>query len=185
MTIPAPTRDEPAPREDGRARMAARLWRFLLIASAIIVVDQATKSIVRANLVPGETWPEGWDLIRIAHVQNTGAAFGILQDAGTFLVVVPLIAIGALTFYLLSLPAHSRFYPAALSMILGGAIGNLIDRVRLGAVTDFIDPTHYPAFNVADSCIVLGVIAIAVLAFTEPDEAPSTAPAEADTERAG
>lgn len=183
---PSPT----ATRRSFRLRTAGRLRGFLALAAVIVALDQATKALVRANLAVGETWPEGWELIRIGHVRNTGAAFGILQGAGDFLVIAPLVAIGAITFYLLSLPGHSRWYPVSLSMILGGAIGNLIDRVRLGAVTDFIDPTHYPLFNLADSAIVLGVILMAVLSFLEPSEERAPAPAaridaEAGAERAG
>ena len=105
-------------------------------------------------------------------MQNTGAAFGILQGAGTFLVVATFIAIVAITVFLLTLPSHGRLYHLALSMILGGAIGNLIDRIRLGAVTDFIDPTHYPAFNLADSSIVCGVALLGFLAFREGNDTP-------------
>jgi len=74
------------------------------------------------------------------------------------------------TVFLLTLPAHSRFYPTALSLILGGAIGNLIDRLRLGAVTDFIDPIYYPAFNLADSSIVIGVAALLLLSWLDGRE---------------
>lgn len=151
-----------------------RIAGLLGIALLVFVADQVSKAAVRATLHPGETWPEGWDLIRLSHVHNTGAAFGILQGASTFLVVVPLIAIAAITAFLLVLPSHSRWYSIALASILGGAIGNLTDRIRLGYVTDFIDPTRYPSFNVADSAIVLGVIAIAVLSFFEPTSAAST-----------
>jgi signal peptidase II len=151
-------------------------WRrvapWLALAAAIISVDQGTKAIVRARMDLYEVWPAGWEIIRLQHVQNTGAAFGILQGAGTFLVVSTFIAIVAITVFLLTLPSHGRMYHLALSMILGGAIGNLIDRVRLGAVTDFIDPTHYPAFNLADSSIVCGVALLAFLAFREGNDTP-------------
>ena len=170
---PAPSRWSPA----AFRRIAALLGLSLFV----IVADQVTKAAIRASLHPGETWPEGWELIRLSHVHNTGAAFGILQGAGTFLVVAPFIAIAAITVFLLTLPAHNRWYSVAPAAILGGAIGNLIDRIRLGHVTDFIDPTHYPSFNLADSAIVLGVITIVVLSFFAPDEAAepraeSTAP---------
>lgn len=166
--------DSPAPVERAASRLRHRLGLFLAIAGVVLVLDQATKALIRGWLRPGETWPEGWELINLTHVRNTGAAFGILQDAGGFLVIAALAGIGAMTFFLLTLPAHSRWYPAALSLILGGAIGNLVDRVRLGHVTDFVNPTHYPAFNVADSAIVIGVISIAALSFFESrDEQPA------------
>lgn len=152
-------------RLDGR-----RLAAFFGVALVVVVLDQLTKAGIRGWLQRGETWPEGWELIRLAHVHNTGAAFGILQGASTLLIVVTLVAIAAITFFLLTLPSHTRWYRVALSGILGGAIGNLIDRVRLGHVTDFIDPTHYPAFNVADSAIFLGVVGIAIISFFAPGD---------------
>ena len=172
--------DNPTPtpsRERASDRLVHRMGGFLLIAAAVVLLDQATKAGIRAWLHPGETWPEGWDLIHLSHVRNTGAAFGILQGAGDFLVVAALLGVGAITVLLLTLPATSRWYPVALSAILGGAIGNLADRVRLGHVTDFIDPWNYPAFNVADSAIVLGVITIAVLSFVDDNRDPSEEPA--------
>ena len=156
-----------------------RIWRrmatFLSIAAVVIGVDQWTKALVRARLELGETWPAGWELIRLTHVENTGAAFGILQGAGGPLIIVGLCLVAVITFVLLTQPSQNRVYTVALSCILGGAIGNLIDRVRLGAVTDFIDPTHYPAFNVADSSIVCGVAALMLLTWFG-NSAPSADP---------
>lgn len=140
-----------------------RLGILLGFALAIFVIDQATKAVIGATLRPGETWPEGWRLIRFAHIHNSGAAFGIFQGATPYLAVASVVAIVAMLAFLVTLPAHARWYPLALSAILGGAAGNFVDRVRLGYVTDFIDPINYPAFNIADSAIVLGVILIAVL----------------------
>ncbi len=140
-----------------------RLGAFLGFALLILGLDQVTKAIVRGWLHPGETWPEGWTVIRLSHVHNTGAAFGIFQGATPYLAIASVIAILALVVFLVTLPSHTRWYPLALSGILGGAMGNLVDRVRLGYVTDFIDPMRYPSFNVADSAIVLSVILIAVL----------------------
>ena len=159
------------------ARALARLRAFFALAALVIALDQASKALVRHALTPGDTWPAGWTLLHLSHVQNSGAAFGILQGAGEFLIAATLVAIVLVTFFLLTLPLGSRFYPIALSLILGGAIGNLIDRLRFGAVTDFIDPIYYPAFNVADSCIVVGVGVLLVLAwFDGRDAAPAAAP---------
>ena len=158
-----------------RRRLLQRAGMFLSVATFIVFVDQWTKALVRARLEYGETWPAGWELIRLTHIENTGAAFGILQGAGGALTIVTLVAIGGITLVLLTLPARSRLYTLALSAILGGAIGNLIDRLRLGAVTDFIDPTHYPAFNIADSAIVVGVLTLLALTWFERD-APHDTP---------
>lgn len=153
-----------------------RIAPWLALAAAVVAADQGTKAIVRARMDLYEVWPAGWEIIRLQHVQNTGAAFGILQGAGTFLVIATFIAIAGITAFLLTLPSHGRLYHVSLALILGGAVGNLIDRLRLGAVTDFIDPTHYPAFNLADSSIVCGVALLGFLAFREGGDSPKVAP---------
>ncbi|TAK73191.1 MAG: signal peptidase II [Dehalococcoidia bacterium] len=165
----APPADVPVTTSRFRLRRATP---WLLLAVVVIAVDQGTKALVRATLDLYEAWPPGWEIIRLQHIENTGAAFGILQGAGTFLVVAAFVLIAGITAFLLTLPSHGRLYHVALTLILGGAIGNLIDRVRLGAVTDFIDPTHYPAFNLADSSIFCGVALLVFLAFRDGDEGP-------------
>ncbi|MXZ45612.1 MAG: signal peptidase II [Chloroflexi bacterium] len=146
---------------------------FASVAIGAIVADQATKALIRAWLAEGETWPAGFELIRLSHVENTGAAFGILQGAGPLLVISSIVGVVVVLVLLYTAPAGDRLYTAALALVLGGAVGNLIDRVLRGEVTDFIDPTHYPAFNLADSSIVVGVIALILLSFRPqppPDE---------------
>ena len=146
-----------------RPRLALALRRlapFVAVALVVVVVDQATKALVRARLAVGEGWPGRDGLLQIAHVENSGAAFGILQGAGPFLLVTTVIGVAAVAAYLLLAPPEGRLYTLALALILGGAVGNLIDRAVRGTVTDFIDPSHYPAFNVADSAIVTGVVAL-------------------------
>lgn len=156
-----------------RERIAAargerrRVAPYLLISLAVLVADQATKALVRDRLAEGEVWPSRDALIAISHVENPGAAFGILQGAGSFLLGAAAVGVGAVLVYLFVFPPAQRLYIAALSLILGGAIGNLIDRISRGTVTDFIDPTHYPSFNIADSAIVCGVIAVAFLTLRE------------------
>ncbi|MDA1062609.1 MAG: signal peptidase II [Chloroflexi bacterium] len=165
----------------GHPSEVARLRLFTAIAVAVVALDQATKAIVRGWLDQREVWPDGFDLIRITHVENSGAAFGILQGAGPLLIVSSLVGVAVVIFFLRSAPAGDRLYSTALALILGGAVGNLIDRLLRGEVTDFIDPTHYPAFNLADSAIVVGVCALILLAFRPehpatavPDEASAT-----------
>lgn len=143
-----------------------------VLASAVIVADQATKAWIRGWLEVGEQWLDRGSLLNLSHVENTGAAFGILQGNGTLLIVPVVIAIGAVLAMLVLSP-QQRFgglYSTALALILGGAIGNLIDRAARGSVTDFIDPIHYPAFNLADSSIVIGVIALVGLSFLVDEE---------------
>lgn len=179
MTSPhSPQHPAGAAPESRAPRTRRRLVTFLTVATVVLAADQWSKAIVRSRLEYGETWPPGWELIRFTHLENTGAAFGMFQGMSSALLVVGLVLIAGLTFVLLTQPWVTRWYTLALSAILGGAVGNLIDRVRLGAVTDFIDPTHYPAFNIADSAIVCGVIGILALTWFTPD-APA-APTEID-----
>ena len=144
-----------------------RLGPALAIASVVVAADQVSKALVRSRLAEGEAWPRADALLAISHVENSGAAFGMFQDAGAWLLAVTVLGVSAVFVYLWRFPPRNGFYLVALSLILGGAIGNLIDRATKGTVTDFIDPTHYPAFNIADSSIVVGVCAIVLLSFIE------------------
>lgn len=132
---------------------------FFLIAAAVLTLDQLTKYIVRSNLALGESFPDD-GLVRITYVANTGAAFGILKGQTLFLTVTTFFGLAAILLYYLYPFMEHGFLRLALGLQLGGAIGNLTDRVRLGEVTDFIDFRFWPAFNVADSAIVMGVATI-------------------------
>jgi signal peptidase II len=135
---------------------------FLSLAAAVIALDQLTKHLVRAYIDPGDTFPDGW-AVRLVNVSNTGAAFGILQNQGAFLVITSLVGVVAILLYYAYPPFEYWPMTAALALVLGGAVGNLSDRIRLGEVTDFIDFPRYPSFNVADSSIVVGVAVLAGL----------------------
>ena len=119
---------------------------FLLIGLLIIVADQLSKTWIRANLARGHSL---FDIgfFRITHVRNTGAAFGLFQDQSLVLTIIGIAVV-------VTLLICSRF-------IHGGTVGNMIDRLRLGYVTDFIDFSYWPAFNIADSAITVGVIIFA------------------------
>ena len=127
-------------------------------AAGIIALDQLTKALVRDNLVLGERrdLALGVDLV---HVHNSGIAFGFLENGGTLLIVGAARALVARAAFVV---AHARrplvWLPTGL--LLGGAIGNLIDRADRGYVTDFVKFPHFPAFNVADISITFGVIAL-------------------------
>jgi signal peptidase II len=136
-------------------RSAARAAVVALIA---VAADQATKALVRASLELGDrdgVFP-GVDLV---HVRNRGVAFGMFEDGGVILVVIGVASVLAL---LVFFATHSRrplvWLPTGL--LLGGAAGNLIDRMRQGFVTDFIDLPLWPAFNIADTCITIGVLSL-------------------------
>jgi signal peptidase II len=161
---------------------APRLRRLLFVAAALIVLalDQASKELVRTLLERGESWPDAWP-VRLHYVTNTGAAFGILKDQTGFLVVTTIIGLGAIYLYYRYPPFDHVVAPIAMGMMLGGAVGNLVDRLRLGRVTDFIDFPFWPSFNVADSSIVIGV-AILLLGYAMFAKRP---PPGAEREDAG
>ena len=170
---------QPAPPSEGppslRDRIARR-WRrdlvFFVIAAVIVALDQFTKSLVRNNLALYESWPDDWELIRIYHVTNSGAAFGILQGQTSFLIVTSLLGLGAIVLYYIYPPMEHGIIRVALGMQLGGALGNLIDRVRLGEVTDFVDVGTFPTFNVADSSISVSITVVLIFfLFQEVDSA--------------
>jgi signal peptidase II len=144
---------------------AADLW----LACVVVVLDQVTKPIVRAMLPPYESVSIVPGLVNLTHVQNTGAAFGILNLTDfpyktPILIAVHLIALASIGIYAVSLPLSQRLVRMGLSLILGGAVGNLIDRVWNGYVLDFVDvywrQYHFWAFNVADAAITVGVAVI-------------------------
>lgn len=132
---------------------------------AVIVLDQLTKGVVRSAMDLRESWPDT-GFLRITHGANTGTAFGLLPDQTTLLIVASFFAIGFLYYFYRTQALSSRLLRLAIGLQLGGAIGNLIDRVRLGAVVDFIDVGPWPIFNLADSAIVSGIaILIGVMLF--------------------
>lgn len=155
------------PTAVGAARTFQRLLPSFLLASIVLAADQLTKALVCARLVEGDAWPSRDAWFAISHVENSGAAFGTFQGAGLWLLGTTVIGVAAILVYLWRIPPSQRLYMTALSLILGGAVGNLIDRVAKGTVTDFIDPRYYPAFNIADSAVVVGVGTMLLLTLLE------------------
>ena len=143
-----------------KARLHGRSALFFSVAAFVLALDQATKELVRATLERGDFWPSADWAVRIHHVTNTGAAFGILKDQTGFLIVTTFIGLAAILLYYRFPPYDHILVPLAVGMMLGGAMGNLADRIRLGRVTDFIDFPLWPAFNVADSSIVVAVVVL-------------------------
>jgi signal peptidase II len=138
-------------------------WRtvvFFLVALAIAIGDQFSKTWIRSNLAVGQSLPEE-GFLRLTHVRNTGAAFGIFQDHIFPLTIVSFIGAAVILFYTFYVCRRFSFLNngismAALGVVLGGTVGNLIDRLSLGYVTDFILVGTFPAFNVADASITAG-----------------------------
>ncbi len=138
-----------------------------IITAVILISDQLTKHLIHSTFKYGESLPIIQDFFDITYVRNSGAAFGLLHTAppafrDPFFLIVPIIALIVILFIFIKLTKDQKWTVISLSLIFGGAIGNLIDRFKLGYVIDFLDfhwkeIYHYPAFNVADSCIVTGV----------------------------
>jgi len=130
---------------------------YLIISSLIVVFDQVTKYFIIRNIEPYTAVPV-FPFFRLVNVTNKGAAFGMFHSLGNvFFIIVSFIAVGIVAFLLIT----KKESPLGLSFILGGAVGNLIDRLRLGHVTDFLDvfvgTYHWPSFNVADSFLSTGI----------------------------
>lgn len=150
-------------------RLQGKRWNvsFFLPALLVVAADQLSKIWIRSNLLVGESLPEA-GFFQLTHVQNTGAAFGLFQDQSFALIIVGLVGVAALLAYALFFYRHfpllnNRLSHSALGLILGGTVGNLIDRLNpnLGGVTDFISIGIWPAFNIADSAVVVGTIIFA------------------------
>lgn len=140
---------------------------YLGVLGAVVLLDQATKALVVARLGLHEYVEVVDGLFSISHVRNRGAAFGVLSDASLphqhlLLAGLSLAALVAIAYYFVRLPAAAWLPRTALALVLGGAVGNLIDRLRLGYVVDFVHVfwrDHvWPDFNVADSAITVGVV---------------------------
>lgn len=148
----ADTRPAAGPRLAIRPRDG---W-FLALAAAIVGLDQLTKWIIRGWLERGEAYSLVWPL-KIVHVTNSGAAFGMFQGAGPLLVITSAVGMVAILVYLFNPGFAHPLMRLGLAFMLGGAVGNLIDRVSEGRVVDFVKVPNFPAFNVADSAITIGV----------------------------
>ena len=144
-------------------------WRnvaFLLTALLIVAADQFSKVWIRSY--PEEQLISEAGFFRIIHTHNTGAAFGLFQGHSFALTIVASVGIAVILLYALFIYRRfpileNRLGRLALGLILGGAVGNLIDRLNLGYVTDFIDIGVWPTFNIADSAVTVGVIILAYL----------------------
>ena len=136
----------------------------------VLLVDQLTKALIIDRIGPDA--PDrvivlipGW--LRLIYVENTGAAFGTFQGNSPILTVLALVVVGVIIAYFRQSLLRSTWLSVALGLQLGGAIGNVIDRLRLGYVVDFIDFPHWPTFNMADSAITVGVVMLAIYLLRE------------------
>lgn len=149
--------------------MKKYLWDYIVligVAALIVILDQWTKYLVRTLIPFGESWsPWPWlaPYARLVHWQNTGAAFGMFQGFGLVFTVLAFAVAIAILYYFPRVPSHEWALRVAMVMMLGGAVGNLIDRLTQGTVTDFISVGTFAVFNVADASISVGT-AILILA---------------------
>ena len=157
-----------------------RDFTLLQLAVIFFLLDQLTKFLARAYLPYGYSWP--WrGFFRFTHTENTGSIFGILQGQNTPLIFVSSIGICVLIMVYYSQPRPTNLLRFSLALQLGGAFGNLLDRLRLGAVTDFIDVGPWPVFNLADASIVTGLLLLVwvlLRAGGQSDANPTPAAAE-------
>jgi len=148
---------------------------LLATAALVLLVDRVSKYFVTAWLGEGQSWgiaPWLAPVFRITYVTNTGAAFGLFPQWGNFFIIVAAIVIVVIVFYCWHLPDGQWLVQIALGLQLGGAIGNLVDRLWYGSVVDFIDlnfwPLHnWPVFNLADASVVAGVTLLALMMLWE------------------
>ena len=136
-------------------------WLFYALVIGVFVFDQVTKAIIRSSLSLGDSWPEE-GIFRIVHGLNTGSAFGLFAGFTNLLVVASIIGIVFILFVFLKQNNSVIWLRLSLGLIVGGALGNLFDRVKDGAVVDFISVGWWPAFNIADSSISVGMCLLLV-----------------------
>lgn len=150
-----------------------RHWPVIAVFALALTVDQLTKVWVRAALALGESWPRD-GFFRLTHVGNTGSAFGLFGNSNSILIVAAFVGVGVLLLYYRLHPTPGLLVKASLGLLLAGAIGNLLDRLTVGHVTDFIDVGPWYIFNIADASIVCGVIALGASLLLSPEQ-PSRA----------
>lgn len=146
--------------------LSNRYIKLLIIAGSICILDQVTKALIVATVAVYDTIPVIPGFFNLTHIYNPGGAFGFLARTTSelrhmFFLVSSFAAMGLILFLYVKTPPKQRLLELALSLILGGAIGNIVDRIRIGKVIDFLDvyikDLHWPAFNVADSAITIGI----------------------------
>jgi signal peptidase II len=149
-----------------------RLVLVGIVAVVVFALDRITKAWVEQSIPLSEARPVVGDYVRLVHTQNSGAAFGLLPERTTLLSVLSVVAVLAIVYYYRQIASNSALIAATLGMQLGGAFGNLVDRVGQGYVVDFVDVGipggwRFWAFNVADSSIVVGIFVVTFLLWQE------------------
>lgn len=151
----------------GTRKTGGTILRYYWMALFVLIVDQGTKWLVVKKMSLYESITIIDQFFYLTSHRNRGAAFGILQNQRWLFIVITFVVIGIIVYYLWKLKDKQPWLSMAFSLILGGSIGNLIDRIRTGEVVDFFHfqfgSYHYPIFNVADSAIVIGVVILMII----------------------
>jgi len=143
--------------------------QVIWIAIIVAIIDQISKILVVSSLKPHDSIPIIQNIFHITYVQNTGAAFSVLRGRTYFFILVSSLMIIAIIYFAQRIPRNKKLLRLMLGFVLGGAVGNLIDRIRLGFVVDFFDFRIWPVFNVADSAVVVGMIVVAYCLINDPE----------------
>lgn len=148
--------------------------KYFIISTVVIALDQITKILTKKNMFLGQSEEVLGDFLRYTYIQNPGMAFGIQIGNKTLFTIFSILASIVVFVYLIRTRGDQVFVKLALALILGGAIGNLIDRVLYGAVVDFIDvgigQMRWPVFNIADSAVSVGMVILVGIILFEPKE---------------
>ena len=154
-----------------------RIWRtaadgfmknkkyFTIFFAALIVasLDQLTKFLIRKNFQINESLPIIKNVFHLTYTTNTGSAFSLLQGFNLFFIIFSIAVIAAIVYYIIKIKENEKLMQFAAGLLLGGTIGNLIDRIYIGSVTDFLDFRIWPIFNIADSAVTVSVILLVFL----------------------
>lgn len=161
----------------GRGRVALRRPAVTLLVTAVLTlaIDQTTKAAVRALLAPARSIAIIPGVFELSYIHNTGAAFGLMAGGRPIFIATSLLVLAGIAYVWFRYRPRGSFVVLALGLVSGGALGNLIDRVVAGQVTDFLYLHYWPVFNVADSAIVVGVAILVLWLLFRPDEEDAAA----------
>lgn len=148
------------------------------IAAVVIMIDQIVKLLIRTKMKINTSIPIIPDIFNLTYTENKGAAFSILQNTQILLIIVGLVFLYLLDYYIKKEKKFSKLSIISLGLIIGGIVGNLVDRILLHAVVDYLDFTliNFPVFNIADSCITIGVILFIISTIKEEVEEKKKVP---------
>ena len=146
---------------------------FYAVSIVIVLADQALKALTHQYMALNQSIPLVDSVIKLTYVRNTGVAFSLFIGFSPYLAVVGAIVVAAVVYFHYQLPAKNKMVQLGLSFILGGSMGNLVDRIMRGYVIDYFDITIWPVFNLADMMINIGVIMLAYKLFEEEEKSVS------------